>query len=347
MAIEPRLRVLAPEARRVGWYVSPGWNDHSVLTYFLGEGGNVTGVVVSPAMSERQKALRQAARTQGAQVVLDPHVMEQAFRGGNARGSIQRLPWARTSPATPSELAGHNGAELIQMLVSAIAEAGADAVISPTHYLSKGIRDPWWPVDLVLALRLRRELDRQGFRDVRIFHRLAVPAALLRDDPSHLSNIAAPIPPLPIDALWLRTHPSGVAHSGPFVFKGLLQGCSALHAIGVPLVFERGGPVGVALTAFGVAGGIESAICGGESFDVNALRQLPDPSVEGFGPPIRVFVPELMSYVPKDEAYALLGNRLMNARYGCRGRCCAKSGPEGSVRDSRRHFLYTFSDQLA
>jgi len=194
---------------------------------------------------------------------------------------------------------------------------------------------------------LRRELDRRGLSDVRIFYRLAIPNASLRDDPGQLGHIVERLSRLKIDGLWLRTHPSGIDNCGPVVVRTLLRACRELHRLGVPVVFEKGGILGQALVAFGGVGAIECGVAGGESFDVGAYKEMPEASADGgFGPPSRVLLPELMAYLVRKEAIVFLANRLMRARYGCNGTCCALTGPAASVRDSRRHFLYRFIDRL-
>lgn len=89
--IRPQLQLISPEPQALGWYVTPGWSDHEVLREYVAQGGLLTGIVVIPALEERQRELRAAALERDIEVVLDPHVLEQAFDGGNSRGSIRGI----------------------------------------------------------------------------------------------------------------------------------------------------------------------------------------------------------------------------------------------------------------
>lgn len=84
---------------------------------------------------------------------------------------------------------GSGGALLVRQIADAAEQLGASAVIAPSHYLADGFKDPWWTVDLVLALRLRRELSRRGHNDsIRLYYRLAIPSLLARRNPDQLAS---------------------------------------------------------------------------------------------------------------------------------------------------------------
>ena len=83
-----------------------------------------------------------------------------------------------------------------------------------------------------------------------------------------------------IDAVWLRIHPFGTTAAGPIALRGYIEACRDLHRVGVPLVAERSGTIGVALMAFGAVGGIESGITLGERFDARTLAAPRSPSAK-------------------------------------------------------------------
>lgn len=341
------LRLVVSEPQPAGWYVTAGWGDHEVVRRFLAGGGKLTGVVVSAGLDERQQALRVEARDKGVEVVLDTHAFEQSFEGGNSRGLIQRLPWARSTPARPRDLRGKAAASIIRAIADEIESLGCDAVIAPSHYLAAGISDRWFSVDLVLALRLRRELARRGRSNVRVYYRLGLAAALIRKDPDQVSAIAAQLRKLDIDAVWLRIHPFGTGNCGPLLFRAYMRACRTLHRIGVAVVAERTGTIGLALVALGAVGGIESGVGTGENFDVGQLVRVPNlPRDGGFGPAPRVYFPGLMSYLSRSDAEVFLANRVMRAQYGCTASCC-RNGVHEMLRDPRRHMLHTRSAELA
>lgn len=146
----------------------------------------------------------------------------------------------------------------MRQLVSVVQTGGHSAVLAPTHYLDSPT-DPWLPIDAELTRRLRRELDGRGLGGVLIYYPLVVRALLLREA-THRAQLIARLAALPIDALWLRVHPFGTTTSGPLALRRYLEVCRALYVLGIPLVAEHSGTVGVALIAFGAVGGIESGI---------------------------------------------------------------------------------------
>lgn len=343
--IRAQLTVIEAEPREVAWYLVPGWKEHTATQRFLTEGGRPRGIVVNAGMEEQQHDLRIAARELELEVVLDPLVLDAAFDGGAARGIVRRQPWSMNRTARPRDLRGTGGAKLVRGIVDAIGSLGCDAVISPSHYLSRGLSDPWWPVDYVLCVRLRRELDRRGLGDVRIYYRLSLPLALLRADSGLAGRFVRRLRKLEADGLWLLMHPAGLASSGPQNLRAILQACADLHRLRWPVVMERAGLLGQALVACGGAGGVTTGVASRETFDVRALEAMPSAS-GGFAPAQRVYVAELFSYLLREDAMKFFENRLMRARYGCQRQCCRGSGPEDSIRRPPNHYLFTKEEEL-
>src|SRR3546814_10284511 len=91
---------------------------------------------------------------------------------------------------------------------------------------------------------------------------------------------------LPIDGVWLRLHPFGTTKSGPLVLKRYLQLCRQLHALGIPVVAEHSGSVGVALLAFGAVGGIESGVTFTDTVNLDGVLRPPKPDARSFAPEI-------------------------------------------------------------
>lgn len=71
----------------------------------------------------------------------------------------------------------------------------------------------------------------------------------------------------------------------------------ALHVLGVPLVAEHSGTVGVALLAFGAVGGIESGITIAEGVNLDGYLKLPKPDVKPFAPAPRVYLHEIGAFL--------------------------------------------------
>jgi hypothetical protein len=104
-------------------------------------------------------------------------------------------------------------------------------------------------------------------------------------------------------------------------------------------VAERTGTVGLALMAFGAAGGIESGITLGERFDARSLLRPRDPNKRPFSHPPQIYLHEIAANVPKEAAARLSRNRQMAAALGCRDASCCRRGLEGMLDDPRRHFV--------
>lgn len=336
MASGPRL--LRPVSAPLGLYLRPGRNDHSVLLGLLAEGHtDLSGVVFDPCLEQRQAELRIEALKDGVEAVLDPRSIDLATLGGMVRSGVSELPWAGDEqPHTAGMLGGPAGERFIEALVAYVVEKEFSAVLAPTHYLS-GARDPWAAVDAQLTQRLRRALDAAGRTETCIYYPLAVPGEVLRDG-AQREQLVLGLSNLPIDAVWLRVHPFGTTSSGPLALRRYIEACRDLQRLGVPLVAEHTGTVGVALLAFGAVGGIESGITYGERYDVSSLLN-PPKGGNGFSPAPRVYLANLGAFVSRDQARELFENRQMKTLFACRVSGCCPRGAIDMTADPRRHFV--------
>jgi len=127
--------------------------------------------------------------------------------------------------------------------------------------------------------------------------------------------------------------------------RGFVEGCWELQSLQRPLVAEHTGTLGVALLAFGAAGGIESGVTIGESFDFRRLCKARTKKA-GYSSP-RIYVAELASFLSRRDARNLMERRTMRSRFGCQGHWCCSKGTDDMLRDPRRHFLARRFDELA
>lgn len=142
---------------------------------------------------------------------------------------------------------------------------------------------------------------------------------------------------LPIDAIWLRVHPFGTTTSGPLALCRYIHACQHFHDLGIPLVAERTGTVGLPLLAFGAVGGIESGVTLEERFTLD--RYTRRSSGSGFLPAPRVYVTELGAFLSRDQARSFFDKRGMRAAHGCQDQRCCRRGYEDMIADPRRHFV--------
>lgn len=340
------LRPLRAVPDQLGNYLRPSSRDHKFLLQMLVEGKPVgTGLIADPCLVERQRELLGEARRQGVETVLDPRTVDLSTAGGFTRSGVSDLPWAGVSPHAPADLAGKAGALAVHQLVSCVEAGGHSAVLAPTHYLD-GPADLWVSVDTELTQELRRELDRRGLGHVLIYYPLVVRAKMLQDVGRRDQLIAA-LTGLPIDALWLRVHPFGTTTSGPLSLRRYLEACRALHALGVPLVAEHSGTIGVALMAFGAVGGIESGITTTEGVNLSGYLNPPKPDAKHFAPAPRVYLHEIGAFLDAKKASGFFAVRGMKTAHGCRGTDCCPRGWRDMQLEPRRHFAGRRSREVA
>lgn len=335
--MQAQLKLLPPAKPRLGLYLRPGRNDHTVFQQLLAEDRAVSGLVLDSRHFSRQADLRDALVGNGVHAVLDTDFMEAATPGGAVLAGVSELPWASLVTEDRASLRGAAGRKLASLIADMVSAGSFSAVLAPTHLL-EGASDSWFAADRAVATALRWELDRRDLGDVAIFYPLAIPGTILRHGAQRAILIEA-LKSIEIDALWLRIHPFGTTSAGPIALRGYVEACWDLHRVGIPLVAERSGTIGVALMAFGAAGGIESGITLGERFDSRSLAAPRDPNAKPFSPAPRVYLQDIGAFVQRASAGSLFENRQMLAALACRDAACCRRGAVDMIKDPRRHFV--------
>lgn len=328
---------LIPTNPGIDLYVRVGRADHSEIQRAILEGQRIAGLVIDPFVSVAQSETIESARNARIDVVLDTRVMELALPGSETRRQLEQLPWAPLARQPAAALAGDAGRELARLVAEHVVARKLPAVLSPTHFI-QGIDDPAFAIDRHVASALRAALDDRGATDTAIYYPVAMPAASLRDGTQSLL-LADRLKALDIDAIWLRMHPFGSTDFGPLKLATYLTTSRNLIGLGVPIVAERTGTIGLALAAFGAAGAIEGGITLGERFDITSLLRPPTDS-RGFSPAPRVYFPELGSYLSVDQAKQFFKSPLMRARFGCKAEWCCPRGWQSMLSEPRRHGLF-------
>lgn len=338
-------RLLRPVEAPLALYLRPGRNDHLALAQAVTEGvGGLRGIVFNPPRLDIQKELLGETNRRHIGSILDTRMMELAAPTPS-RSDPSPIAWARAGRKTSEEMKGRTGREVAQSIADYVMSNSFSAVLAPTHYLPDGARDSGLSVDSLVAKWLRESLDAGGGNDVPIYYPLALPSAIFRD-PTHRKQILDVLKDLSVDSFWLRIHPFGTSASGPIVLRGYVTACQALHPLGVPLVAERSGAIGVALLAFGAVGGIESGITTGESFDATNLIRVPRTRGKPFLPPPRVYLKELAAFLEAKEARKFFDLRGMKSFFGCHERCCPQGLPD-MLTNPRRHFITTRANEVS
>jgi len=325
-------------------YLRVGHRDATLMTKLLEQGlPTGAGVIIDHAARARTADLRSAAVENGVEVILDPKSVELSTVGGMASGTVAGLPWAHQTPQNPSSLSGEGGDTLSDCIAAAAVDQQVTGVLAPTHFLDSDPR--WLDVDAALTARLRDQLDAAHSGTTVVYYPLIASLRVLNDKAYRdriTAQLAALVAARQIDGVFLRIQGFGTTKAGPRNLRSYLNAARRLHGLGVPLVGERTGCVGVALAAFGAVGGIESSITYGEVYDARRLNKPPDG--KGFVPAPRVYIKDAMALVAKQEATTILARRGF-ARLGCQQACCGRDR-QAMLDDARRHFVVTRSNEL-
>jgi len=335
--VSPQLKLLQPTKPRLGLYLRPGRNDHTVFQQLLVEGRAVSGLVLDARHLQRHHVLRETLIDDGVHAVLDPGFMELTTPGGAVLAGLDALPWGRFAPASAADLRGPTGRELAVAIAEFAKSGEFSALLAPTHLLQSA-SDSNFAADRVVAGYLREELDRRGLAETCIFYPLALPARALRDG-TQRALVVEGLRSTAVDAVWLRLHPFGTSTAGPVALRLYIEAAWDLQRIGLPLVGERTGTVGVALMAFGAVGGIEGGVTLGERFDASQWSKPRDPSATPYSRPPRVYLHGIGAFISRPSAEKLFQNRQMVAALACRDGACCRTGSDGMVRNPRRHFV--------
>jgi len=343
--IESNVRHLRRVTPPLAGYLRVGHRDGSLMAKLLEKGLPVgAGVILDPTAGDRTVDLRTSAVQNGVEAILDTRAVELSTIGGFASSTVARLPWAGTAVHVPGDLGGLTPAEMTGSIAAEAVESRVTGVLAPTHFLD--IDRNWLYVDVELTERLRADLDRSGAGGTVIYYPLVASLKVLRD-PVYFAKVKSELRGLisrrQVDGIFVRVQGFGTNKAGPLNLRKYLALCRDLHDLGVPVVGERTGTVGVALAAFGAIGGVESSVTFGETYD--ARRLLKPPKGGGFVPPPRVYLDGALVTVDKEDARALMAKRGLS-RLGCRGACC-QQGRQSMIEDPRRHFVVTRAGELS
>ena len=332
----------------LGSYIRPISRDVKLLSELLASGQPIgSGLVLDARAPQKSQDLRQVARSRGVELVLDPNSVELATPGGIDRTGMLELPWSDGKQDSPASV-GQRASAIVETIAAAAVDMGVDAALAPTHFL-ESLPSPWLDLDLQLAESLRDALDSDSRgRRIRVYYPLVSNLGVLSRGPV-LSRMRAELSRLRrdevVDALWLRMHAFGSTSSGRLNLRRYVDVSRGLHDVGVPVVGERTGTVGLALMALGCIAGIESSITHGERCDIRALQRTPRPGERGFAPAPRVYIPSIGAFVNREPAAQFFGAPGIKNWFACQRSCCRR-GHIDMLADPRRHFLITRSGEV-
>lgn len=330
-------RAVKPVPQPLGLFVRTGRNDHSLLLNMLASGDAAYfGAVLDPTRIERHGELRDVLIEKRLDAILDPMTQQLALPGSFSE-KLGDLPWAKTDCPQRLNAFDNQGSERIAGELSEfVAEHKFTQVLAPTHLLGSA-SDPWLAADARTTLALRKRLDSDGLNQVPIIYSLAITAKMLRDG-SHRQSLIKHLQALPISEVWLKIDRFG-SQASPTGTLAYIEAAKDFASLGIPVVADHvGGVIGLALLAFGSAGGIAHGITLGERFDSTSWRK---PSTgTPFAPARRIYIPTLdLLLKPADARMVIEASTRSKALFGCSdGHCCPR-GIKDQLENPGRHFI--------
>jgi hypothetical protein len=326
----------------VAQFLRIGSSGHRRLEQFLAAGQlPYQRFVFDAGTFERQKDLINALRQDGRELVLDTNVAELSVVGRYG-GAAQGAPWANPDGIlTEAHLrVGANAFDLLGKIARFVVENGIRRVMAPAHLLSEAT-DRRLRSDVEACCALRATLDREGGRDVIIDYPLIVSNASLNDVAQRRAFVAA-LRSTPIDSVWLKVSGFGGGATAAGLRK-YIAAAQDFHLLQKPIIADCiGGLPGLAILAFGAAGGIAHGLAEKERFDASDWHKPPrppDPDEKRGGNAYSVLLPGIDRLLKPDQAQILInangGRRLLS----CNDRRCCPHGFEDTIRDPKGHYL--------
>ncbi len=336
------------EPEPLGSYIRPLQRDFRLLKDLIAVGRPIgTGLILDASDTSRSEELRDLAREASIELCLDPNAVELSTVRGFQRSRISSLPWAGGVVDTPESLS-LRVPEFVTTIAAVASEMRVDSVLVPTHFLDS-LPSPWLDLDLRIAQALRAKLNETPHgRTVRLHYPLVARLVELSKGLARvrvveaLGRLAAEGA---IDSVFMRMHGFGTTSSGRLNLRRYVSVARQLHQIGVPIVAERTGTVGLALLALGCVSAIESGVTHGERCDVRSLERPFDEEEKGVAPAPRVYLPAIGVFLNRDPAAQFFGSPGIKSWFSCQGTCC-KNGHIDMLADPRRHFLVTRTSEV-
>lgn len=342
VASQQDLRLVRPVQDPFPWYIRAGYNDHRMLEDKLAAGeSRISRVVLDAAHLERHGGLIAALQSKRAELILDPRFGELSTPAGS-RKTLQRLDWFQNAAMPRPE---DFDARRIESIAVAIARRAAlfgfSAVLAPTHAIDDEGRK-WLDVDLDMCHALRKGLDENGGSRIRINYPLMIPYQWLMTEKTMLA-LSGAMSTVPIDSIWLRVSNFHNDKSAAAV-RNYIEGAQPLLRANRTLVADHiTGVSGLAIVAFGAAGGLVHGIGTKESFRSSDWFKPP----AAFGIKARVFIPDADLYIQKETLEPLLKDPALRTKFGCTRKYCCPRGVHDMMTNPKVHLMNSRFDQLA
>jgi hypothetical protein len=300
-------------------------------------------VVIEASVAGRQQELIQSLREAGAELILDTNVAELSSLG-RFGGAAREAPWANPlAVLTPDDMRVNANRDVIGHIARYAVAQGFHAVLAPTHILD-GSPDPLFAIDRDSTSALRRSLDAEGGREIDIHYQLNIKNAALRDPVQRRAFIAG-LGSTPYDSLWFRVSGFG-ADATPMGLRRYIAAMLDFTRLERPIVADGvGGLAGIAIAAFGAAGGICHGVAEKERFDASSWGK--PPKSGGGGREKRVLVGAVDRLLSVKQLEALMAAPGARKALSCQDRHCCPHGLDDMLKDPKAHYLRQRARQIA
>lgn len=297
-------------------------------------------VIFDASKLKHQLDFVKTLRDDGVELILDTKAAELAAVS-RYQGHPSGAPWADGTLHLPDHFDDARCQAFAESIAREAVEKQFDRVFAPTHYLKRGVLDPWFRIDMKLCQVLRNKLDNYGGAHIAIDYVVIIEQANLRDEAVRAALLHQ-IAPLPFENVVLRASHFGADASAPGLcaFINLLD---RFQDLGRPVIVDHvGGLVGRALLAFGVASGIAHGLDEHLRFDATPWDRAQDKSEDDEGKrggaAKRVSVPLLDKSLTVPELNALAKAKGGHALIVCPDRNCCRSLAD-MIGNAKRHSI--------
>lgn len=328
----------------VGHFLRIGTSGHRQLETLHGAGKMMLDrVVIEASAVARQQELIGSLAEVGAELILDTNIAELSSRGRFA-GAAKTAPWANPrSVLTPDDLRPNANRDVIGHIARFAVAQGFHAVLAPTHILD-GSPDPLFGVDRDATAALRKALDAEGGAAIEINYALNIKNASLRD-PAQRRAFIAGLADVPYRNLWFRVSGFG-ADATPMGLRRYIAAMMDFLRLNRPIVADGvGGLAGMAIAAFGAAGGICHGVAEKERFDASDWHK--PPKQGGGGREKRVLITGMDRLLSVKQVEALMAAPSARKLLSCHDRSCCPCGLDDMLKDPKAHYLHQRARQIA
>ena len=331
------------QPKPVGHFLRVGTSGHRQLETLLGSARlRINRVVIEASAALRQHDLVAALAETGGELILDTNVAELSSVG-RFSGAAKSAPWANPdSVLTPDDLRPNANRDVIGQIARFAVKQGFHAVQAPAHIL-EGSTDKLFSLDREATSALRRALDAEGGKHIGIDYPLMIKNSALRD-PAQRRAFITGLTNVPFDNLWFRVSGFG-SDATPAGLRRYVAALMDFQRLERPIVADGvGGLVGVAIAAFGSAGGICHGVAEKERFDASDWSK--PPQAGGGGREKRVLVAGLDRLLSVKQVDILMAAQGARSLLSCHDRSCCPNGLSDTLKDPKAHYLRQRSRQI-